>query len=132
MIDSKKLLASFGVHDTGEARCEYQLPTIGDQFQATAAELHAKIMANRERYLEAWIAETGLLPSECEVVERQSADGFDISTTTIVQKRGGIYADLREKLAEARADAARAWARVKLLETRVDTVRDVLDGRVSQ
>ncbi len=33
------------------------------------------IMANRERFLEAWIAETGLLPSECELVEEMHPSG---------------------------------------------------------
>lgn len=39
------------------------------------------IMANRERLIEAFIAETGLPPSECELVETHA--GF----TTIVRMR---------------------------------------------
>lgn len=31
-----------------------------------------RIMENREKYVTAWIAETGLKPSECEIVEQHN------------------------------------------------------------
>ena len=37
-----------------------------------ANELYEKIMNNREKYMEAFIAETGLKPSECEIVEKRN------------------------------------------------------------
>lgn len=42
------------------------------------------IMQNRERLLEAWIAETGLLPSESELVEQNFHDG---STVVFIRRR---------------------------------------------
>jgi hypothetical protein len=57
--------------NTGEKRGS----RFGDQFKSKAEELVAHIMANRERYLEAWVAETGLHPSECELVETQWNNG---------------------------------------------------------
>lgn len=43
---------------------------------AAAAEQRLKeIMANREKLVMAWIAETGLLPSESEIVETSHPDG---------------------------------------------------------
>jgi hypothetical protein len=35
-----------------------------------ARSLFEEVMEKREEYLKAWIAETGYLPSECELVER--------------------------------------------------------------
>lgn len=32
-----------------------------------------EVMENRERYVKAYLAETGFLPSECELVERFTA-----------------------------------------------------------
>lgn len=37
------------------------------------------ISANRERLIEAWIAETGLLPSESVLVEQRFSDRIEIS-----------------------------------------------------
>lgn len=42
-------------------------------------------MANCELYVAAWIAETGLLPSECVIVETRGND--DTVTVTIERKR---------------------------------------------
>ncbi len=54
---------------------------------AAAAQRHYQIiMANRERYLAAWIAETGLRPSESCLVEQRHADG---SVTITVKRREG-------------------------------------------
>jgi hypothetical protein len=39
------------------------------------AERMKFIAANRERLIEAWIAETGLLPSESEMTEQHMIDG---------------------------------------------------------
>ena len=41
------------------------------------------IAANRECYIAAWVAETGLLPSESQLVERRHADG----TVTVTVRR---------------------------------------------
>lgn len=46
-------------------------------------EFHRAIIAHRERYLTAWIAETGLKPSECMLVQRTTPDGI----TMIVERR---------------------------------------------
>jgi hypothetical protein len=39
---------------------------------AYAERAFALILENREKYLSAWIAETGMTPSECELVEDRS------------------------------------------------------------
>jgi hypothetical protein len=60
-----------------ETEAEPSLPS--DDFQAqlrAAGEEKARfIMRNREALLEAWVAETGLLPSESVLVERRCDDG---------------------------------------------------------
>lgn len=40
-----------------------------------ARERIAYVTANRERLVEAWVAETGLLPSESVLVEKHEPDG---------------------------------------------------------
>lgn len=42
---------------------------LGKSLTEAAAALWNHIMAHRERYVEAWVAETGLRPSESELVE---------------------------------------------------------------
>jgi hypothetical protein len=45
-------------------------------------------MKNREKLIEAFIAETGLKPSECVFVEEQiSTDPFNFKTVVWVKKR---------------------------------------------
>lgn len=46
----------------------------------------AIVAAKREELVTAWIAETGLLPSQCELVEQRSSDGLTV--TVYVRKRG--------------------------------------------
>lgn len=41
--------------------------------KSMAADRHAAIMSQRERYLEAWMAETGLKPSESLIVQKGNA-----------------------------------------------------------
>lgn len=48
---------------------------IKDPFAEAARKLHEHVMANRERLCQAWIAETGLKPSESVLVQRQMEDG---------------------------------------------------------
>jgi hypothetical protein len=43
-----------------------------------------EVMAHRERYVTAWVAETGVLPSEAELVQTHNADG---SITIRVQRQ---------------------------------------------
>lgn len=57
------------------------------ELERLAAELRAKILANRERYLAAWLAETGLLPSECEIVERRRPDADGLLTVVVTVRR---------------------------------------------
>jgi hypothetical protein len=47
----------------------------------------AATMANRERLLEAWVAETGLLPSESVLCESTAADGDRVVTRVWVERR---------------------------------------------
>lgn len=54
-----------------------------DELQQKADELWKAVMANREKYLQAWVAETGLKPSECELVQVQNEAGFRV----FVQRR---------------------------------------------
>jgi hypothetical protein len=44
-------------------------------FLVAAQQQAREILAHREKYLKAWIAETGLMPSECELVEEIQHDG---------------------------------------------------------
>jgi hypothetical protein len=47
---------------------------------AKLAERRLRLLArHRERYLTAWIAATGLHPTECVLVERTSADGLTVT-----------------------------------------------------
>jgi hypothetical protein len=46
-----------------------------DKVAEAASAKMQYISANRERYVEAWFAETGLKPSESELVEHHHADG---------------------------------------------------------
>ncbi len=55
-----------------------------EQLRATVDARLALIMENREKLVRAFIAETGLLPSQCELVETHT--GF--STVVRVRRRG--------------------------------------------
>ena len=46
-----------------------------DEIAHLAGERVKFIIANRERLVEAWVAETGSKPSESEIIERQGSDG---------------------------------------------------------
>jgi hypothetical protein len=63
------------------------------RIQQRAAELLTEIAANREKYLTAWVAETGLQPSECMLVEQRKPDG---SLTVTVERRP--WRDQREPI----------------------------------
>ncbi|GMV20034.1 MAG: hypothetical protein AMXMBFR56_82580 [Polyangiaceae bacterium] len=62
-----------------------KMPAVGKSLAQAAKERADFIMARRERFLEAWIAETGILPSETELVETTSAD--TLTTTVTVRRR---------------------------------------------
>lgn len=55
--------------------------------QASAKERWRAIMKERERYIEAWIAETGYRPSQCQLVELHEADR---TVVYITRKRGPV------------------------------------------
>ena len=57
-----------------------------EKMDRIAAEHLRIIHQNREVYVAAFLAETGLHPSECELVETRSTDGM--TTTVRIQKRG--------------------------------------------
>lgn len=44
------------------------------------------INENKEKYIEAWLAETGLLPTQCQLVERWKADGSVVFTIEALDK----------------------------------------------
>jgi hypothetical protein len=56
------------------------------------------IMANRERIVEAFIAETGLRPSEIEQVEERSEDGRTVRY--YVRKRAPEWISVKDRLPE--------------------------------
>lgn len=56
----------------------------GSVFRALAAERMREIAAHQEKYVEAWIAETGLSPSESELVEDRT---HPLQTVYRVQRR---------------------------------------------
>lgn len=45
-------------------------------FQEIYKEKMDKIYAHREKYLEAWISETGMLPSECMLMQQEMGAGI--------------------------------------------------------
>lgn len=55
-----------------------------EQMHRTVEEKVRWITENRERLCEAWVAETGLLPSESELVEVHEPDG---TTRVFVRRR---------------------------------------------
>lgn len=52
-----------------------------------ANSIYMQIMANRERLLNAFIAETGLRPSECEVVMCEVVENGNVYLVTSVRKK---------------------------------------------
>ncbi len=67
-----------------------------------AADHLDRINQNRERYVEAWIAETGLKPSEAEIVEESftTATGFQTRITVRRRQTESLRRD-RDELLEA-------------------------------
>lgn len=57
----------------------------GEAVFAAAVARFEFIMRRREALLEAWVAETGLFPSEAVLVERTHDDG---SVTVAVERKG--------------------------------------------
>ena len=58
-----------------------------DQIQEIVKKQFDMIMENREKYIQAFVAETGLHPTECEMVE-QHINGIDfIGTKIFFRKR---------------------------------------------
>ena len=58
--------------------------TINEAREAILRKLK-DIAANKEKYVEAWVAETGLHPSECVLIEKRESDG---STRFWIEKKG--------------------------------------------
>lgn len=52
-----------------------------------AEQHHRRLMRHRERYVKAWLAETGLLPSECEIVEERFTTATGFTTRVTVRRR---------------------------------------------
>jgi hypothetical protein len=50
-----------------------------DELVKLAAASMRRIAANREAYVSAWLAETGLLPSQCEIVEQLTEQGVVVT-----------------------------------------------------
>ena len=71
-LDAHIKPATFGPF-VAEPQCQ---PTEFQRSIKEAAEARVRfIMQNRERLVEAWIAETSLLPSQSELVEKSYEDG---------------------------------------------------------
>jgi hypothetical protein len=58
-----------------------------ETLEAAANALVRTIMENREKYLQAWVAETGLPPSECELVEEQQVEDGRVVLVVSVRPR---------------------------------------------
>lgn len=58
-------------HDWSDKRSRMLSKAMEDYYSRAVLE----VMQNRERYLQAWIAETGCLPSEAELCQQTDADG---------------------------------------------------------
>jgi len=73
--------------ETGKAMSfsgnSFDLPNLKVLLDKAKAE-YEKIMSKRDEYVKAWIAETGLKPSESEIVEQRNYDG---SVVMFVRKR---------------------------------------------
>jgi hypothetical protein len=54
-------------------------PKSPDELRAAAERTYRRVMRHRGRYLRAWIAATGLLPTECEIVEQPVPGGLRIT-----------------------------------------------------
>jgi branched-subunit amino acid aminotransferase/4-amino-4-deoxychorismate lyase len=48
-----------------------------------------RLMRHRERYVKAWIAETGFKPSECEIVEESTSTPSGFQSVIRVRRRSG-------------------------------------------
>jgi len=51
------------------------------------SQLVRTTMQNRDLFVQAWVAETGLLPSESEMVHEQTTEGNVIRMTCYIRKR---------------------------------------------
>lgn len=83
----------------------YAMPprdAIGEEIRKRAAKIYALLMQNRERYVRAWCAATGIHPTEARMVERDNSDG---SKTVTIEPRGTVPVPLSE-LELLRAKAA--------------------------
>lgn len=58
-----------------ELRNPKPLATFSELVEARVVKIHRLLMRHRERYVRAWTAQTGLLPSESMLVERRMDDG---------------------------------------------------------
>lgn len=85
-------------HDDGPS----EPASMAESFARVARQRADFVMKHREHYLEAWIAETGLHPSECVLVE--ATDPGSLRTTIAVRRRDG---------AEVKPDMSAAFERRK-------------------
>ena len=65
----------------------------GESFNERASKLRRLLMKHRERYVRAFMAETGLKPSECELVEQHLGDG----SGAIVRVRARTKTDIEQE-----------------------------------
>ena len=56
--------------DLNRAACHCGWSGIADDLRMSSVAIVERIMASREKILEAFIAETGFLPSECEQIQQ--------------------------------------------------------------
>ncbi len=61
-----------------------------DAIRKAADEQLAHIMANRDAYVKAWIAETGLLPSECVLEESRCVDADGSVVVTMRVRKAAV------------------------------------------
>lgn len=62
----------------------------GHLFRDARERIIKEVLANRERFLQAWIAQTGLHPTDCELVEERYGDG---TVRIHVRRREGAVLD---------------------------------------
>lgn len=62
--------------------------SFNEQMRKAALELWDRIMKNREAYVEAWVAATGLHPTECEIIEEHTHGPNGLTVRVYCRKKG--------------------------------------------
>lgn len=97
---------------------------IAEAIDRAAAAAYQHVMENREAYLRAWVAETGLAPSECMLVEQDDGQGG----RTVTVKRITPTEDAREPRGiSGREFLSELEKRRALLSP--DVAREIFDAR---